>query len=203
MQRLILAAVCYFVGGCCVAGSVESASSTLVQNSTVPDSYIIGPGDTVQVFVWRNPELSTTVPVRPDGRISSPLVEDLLAAGRTPPELARAIETKLAEYIRTPQVSIIVANAVGTLRQVKVVGQVKNPQSIALKDGMTVMDLVLAAGGLTEFAAGNRAKVIRTDKAGRETTYKVRLHDLMAKGRLSENFVLRAGDVLLVPQAMF
>jgi polysaccharide export outer membrane protein len=165
--------------------------------------YIIGPGDTIQVFVWRNPELSTTVPVRPDGKISTPLVEDLVAVGRTPAQLARDIEARLAEYIRSPQVSIIVSNAVGSLSQIKVIGQVKSPTSVPYRAGMTVMDVVLAAGGLTDFAAGNRAHLMRKNGKGDATQVKVRLDDLMKKGRIKENIPVQPGDVLIVPQALF
>ena len=129
------------------------------------DQYIIGPGDTVQVFVWRNPELSVTVPVRPDGKISTPLVEDLVAVGKTSSQLAREIEKVLAEYIRSPQVNIIVTNPVSTYSQVKVIGEVVTPQSVPYREGLTVLDVVLAVGGLTEFAAGNRAKIVRKNRA--------------------------------------
>jgi polysaccharide biosynthesis/export protein len=165
--------------------------------------YRIGPGDTIQIFVWRNPELSVTIPVRPDGKISSPLVEDLVAVGKTPAQLAHDIGTALSEYVRNPQVNVIVTNAASAFSQIKVIGQVKSPQSMAYREGMTVLDVVLASGGLTEFAAGNRAKVIRKDDHGRQQTIKVRLEDLVTKGRMSENVALQAGDVVMVPEAIF
>ena len=164
--------------------------------------YIIGPGDSLQVFVWRNPELSTTVPVRPDGKISTPLVEDMVAVGRTPSQLAREIERVLEEYIKQPQVNIIVTTAVSTYSQVKIVGQVTSPQALAYREGMSVMDAVLAVGGLTPFAAGNRAKLIRTEGGGQKE-YKVRLSDLLNKGDLSQNLALRPGDVVVVPESRF
>lgn len=169
---------------------------------SVASEYIIGPGDTLQVFVWRNPELTTTVPVRPDGKISTPLVEDMVAIGKSPSKLARDIETVLAEYIRQPQVNIIVSNAISTYSQVKIIGQVTNPQAIPFREGMTVMDAVLAVGGLGTYAAGNRAKLLRTVD-GSEKEFKIRLTDLVNKGDLSQNLELRPGDVIIVPESRF
>ncbi len=164
-------------------------------------NYVIGPGDILQVFVWRNPELSVTVPVRPDGRVSTPLVEDMVAVGKTPSDLARDIEKTLSEYIRSPQVNVIVSTPAGVLSQVKAVGQVKTPQGIAYREGMRVLDLLLAVGGMTDFAAGNRSKIMRQENA---TTIevKVRLADLINKGDMSQNVVLKSGDVLIVPESM-
>jgi polysaccharide biosynthesis/export protein len=168
----------------------------------VSADYVISPGDVLQVFVWRNPELSLSVPVRPDGKVSTPLVEDMVAVGKTPSELARAIEKVLAEYIRSPQVNVIVSTPTGTLSQVKAVGQVKTPQGVAYRDGMRVLDLLLASGGLTDFAAGNRAKIVRTGGAKSEEV-KVRLGDLVNKGDMSQNLPLQPGDVLVVPESRF
>lgn len=164
--------------------------------------YIIGPGDTVQVFVWRNPELSTTVPVRPDGKISTPLVEDMVAVGKTPSALARDVEKVLAEYVRSPQVNIIVTQPVSTFSQVKIIGQVARPQALAYREGMTVLDAVLAVGGLGQFASGNRAKIVRAVN-GKQTEIKVRLEDLVNKGEMSHNVALQPGDVLVVPESLF
>ncbi len=171
--------------------------------SAVEPQYIIGPGDTVQVFVWRNPELSVTVPVRPDGKISTPLVEDMVAVGRTSSELAREIEKVLAEYIRSPQVNIIVTNPVSTFSHIKVIGEVASPQSVPYREGLTALDVVLAVGGLTEFAAGNRAKIVRKNESGKDVEIKVRLESLVRKGKISENVGVLPGDVLIVPQAFF
>ena len=171
--------------------------------SAVDDSYIIGPGDAIQVFVWRSPELTVTVPVRPDGKISTPLVEDLVAVGKTPSQLARDIETRLAEYVRTPQVNVIVTAPANAFNQVKVIGQVNSPQSLAYRAGMTVLDAVLQSGGLTEFAAGNRAVLVRKDASGKEERVKVRLQDLVKKGKISANVELRPGDVLIIPESIF
>ena len=167
-----------------------------------PD-YVVGPGDTLQVFVWRNPELTSTVPVRPDGKISTPLVEDMVAVGKTPAQLARDIEAHLAEYVRSPQVSIIVTNAISAYSQVTVVGQVKDPKAVPFREGMTVMDAILQTGGLTDFAAGNRAKLIRKDAQGKQQEIKVHLEDLLKKGKLSENLTVKPGDVLLIPESYF
>lgn len=164
--------------------------------------YIIGPGDALQVFVWRNPELTTTVPVRPDGKISTPLVEDMVAVGKTPSQLARDIEKVLAEYVRSPQVNIIVTQPVSTFSQVKIIGQVAKPQALPFREGMRVLDAVLAAGGLTPFAAGNRAKVIRQEN-GQSTEIKVKLADVVNKGAMRSNIALRPGDVLVVPESLF
>lgn len=163
--------------------------------------YRIGPGDVIQVFVWRNADLTTTLPVRPDGKVSTPLVEDMVAVGKTPSTLARDIEKVLAEYVRSPQVNVIVTQPVSAFSQVKVMGQVKNPQSLPFREGMTVLDAVLAVGGLDEFAAGNRAKLIRTE-GGKQLEFRVRLGRL-GNGDMKENLTLRPGDILLVPESRF
>lgn len=169
----------------------------------VPGSaYIIGPGDTLQVFVWRNEELSVTVPVRPDGKISTPLVEDMVAVGKTPSVLARDIEGVLAEYVRSPQVNVIVTNPVSAYSQVRVLGEVATPQGIPYREGMTVLDAVLAVGGLGEFAAGNRGKIVRLVN-GRKKEIKVRIDDLVNDGDVSQNLPLQPGDVLVVPESRF
>ena len=204
LARGKLVVACLLAGGMLM--SAASAQAQQVQAApeapAVASDYIIGPGDTLQVFVWRNPELSTSVPVRPDGKISTPLVEDMVAVGKTPSELARDIETVLGEYIRSPQVNVILSQAVSTFSQVKVIGQVAQPQSIPYREGMKVLDAVLAAGGLGPFASGNRAKVVRTED-GKQRELKVKLADLVNKGDLSQNLELRPGDVIVVPESMF
>jgi polysaccharide export outer membrane protein len=168
-----------------------------------PDTeYVIGPGDQLQVYVWRNPELSTSVPVRPDGRISTPLVEDMVAVGKRASQLARDIEQVLAEFVREPRVNVIVQQAVSTYNQVKVMGQVKTPQAIPYREGLKVLDVVLASGGLTDFAAPNRARILR-DVNGEKQEIRVRLGNLMNDGDLSQNHELQPGDVFLVPQSRF
>jgi polysaccharide export outer membrane protein len=168
----------------------------------VAPNYVIGPGDTLQVYVWRNPELTTTVPVRPDGKVSTPLVEDMVAVGKTPSVLARDIEKVLGEYVRSPQVNIIVTVPVSTFSQVKVIGQVAHPQALPFREGMTVLDAVLAVGGLAPYAAGNRAKVIRTEN-GKQREIKVKLSNVVDKGDLAGNIILMPGDVLVVPESVF
>lgn len=170
--------------------------------SAVSADYLIGPGDTLQIFVWQNPELSVTVPVRPDGRISTPLVEDTLAVGKTPVQLAADLETALAVFIRTPKVSVIVSQAVGALSQVQVIGQVTRPSGIPYRAGLRVLDALLAVEGLSEFAAPNRAMLIRTEN-GKETKTRIRIGDLLDSGDLEQNLLLQPGDVIVVPQTWF
>jgi polysaccharide export outer membrane protein len=230
-SRLVLAAMVFLALGCSAAGAAQQASeptqppaqptlqgqkvqsapaaapaveqvpSAPPAGAVVNPNYVIGPGDTVQVFVWRNAELSVTVPVRPDGKISTPLVEDMVAVGKTSSQLARDIEKVLAEYVRAPQVNIIVTNPVSTFSQVKVIGQVTNPQSVPFREGLTALDAILAVGGLTQFAAGNRAKIVRKDASGKTTEIKVKLEALVKKGKMAENKELKPGDVIIVPES--
>ena len=166
------------------------------------NDYIIGPGDSLEVFVWRNPELSVTVPVRPDGKISTPLVEDMVAVGKTSPQLARDMEKVLSEYVRSPKVNIIVTQAASAFSLVKVVGQVVKPAALPYREGMRVLDAILAVGWLTQFASGNRARIVRTEN-GHETVIHVKLANLVDGGDVNENVPLKPGDVLVVPQSMF
>lgn len=184
------------------ASVVAAAPSPVRAAANVSPDYRIGPGDSLQIYVWQNPDLSVTVPVRQDGKVSTPLVEDMLAAGKTPSDLARDIEKVLSEYIRSPKVNVFVLNAVSALSQVKVTGQVKTPQALPFHEGMTVLDAVLAVGGLNDFAAGNRARVVRTVD-GKQQEIKIRLDRLLEKGDMSQNITLRPGDVLLIPQSRF
>ena len=170
--------------------------------SVVPPDYIIGPGDTLQIFVWRNPELGATIPVRPDGKISTPLVEDMVAVGKNPSALARDMEKVLGEYVRSPQVNVIVTQPASVFSQVKVIGQVARPQALAYREGMTVLDAVLAVGGLSQFAAGNRARVMRMEN-GRQREIKIKLAALVNDGDMKQNLVLKAGDVLVIPETRF
>jgi polysaccharide export outer membrane protein len=170
--------------------------------SSVPGDYVIGPGDTIQVFVWRNPDLTVTVPVRPDGKISTPLVEDMVAVGKTPSHLARDIETALAQYVKAPEVNVIVTQPMSAFSQVKVIGQVLHPQSLAYREGMTVLDAVLAAGGLSQFAAGNRSLLERKHD-GKTEQIKIKLDSLVNAGDLKQNLPLEPGDVLVVPESRF
>src|SRR5215468_7764535 len=189
--------------GCASSPGVTPApTSSAPQPTPGGGDYIIGPGDTLQVFVWRNPDLSVTVPVRPDGKISTPLVEDMVAVGKTSPQLARDMEGVLSEYVRSPKVNIIVANAASAFSLVKVVGQVQHPQALPYREGMTVLDAILAVGGLTQFASGNRARIVRVEN-GHETVIKVKVADLVNSGDVKQNAPLKPGDVLVVPQSIF
>lgn len=182
--------------------ALEAPAVPSAHASVVSPDYKIGPGDKLQVYVWQNPELSVTVPVRQDGKVSTPLVEDMVAAGKTASDLARDIETVIGEYVRTPKVNIFVMEAESAFSQVKITGQVKNPQALAFREGMTVLDALLAVGGLTDFAAGNRAKVVRTE-GGKSEEIPVRLGRLLNDGDMQQNLALKPGDVLLIPQSRF
>ncbi|MDH5230205.1 MAG: polysaccharide export protein [Gammaproteobacteria bacterium] len=165
--------------------------------------YLIGPGDVLRVFVWRNEELSTTVPVRPDGRISLPLVEEVEASDKTPRQLANEIEQSLSLYIKNPKVSVIVTEFGGSYnQQIKVVGEVVNPQAIPYRKNMTVLDAIIVVGGLSEFAAGNRAKIIRRI-GGQTQEIPVKLKSLLKRGDIRNNHKLVPGDVILVPETFF
>ena len=165
--------------------------------------YIVGAGDVLNINVWRNPELSMTVPVRPDGRITTPLVEDVPATGQTPTQLARTIEKALAKYIQDPVVTIIVTSFVGPLeRQVRVVGQAAKPQALAYREKMTLLDIMIAVGGITEFADGNKATILRMSDE-KPTQFNVRLRDLIKQGDVSANVEMRPGDVLIIPESFF
>jgi polysaccharide biosynthesis/export protein len=184
------------------ANLVMAVEPPAAQTAPADNQYVIGPGDTLNVFVWNHPELSVLIPVRPDGQISTPLVENMVAAGKTPSQLARDLEEKLTEYVRSPTVNVIVTAPLSTFSQVNVIGQVAKPQQLPYHEGMKVMDAILAAGGLGQFAAGNRAKIVRTE-GGKDKEIRVRLDDLFNKGDLSQNLALKPGDVLVVPQSRF
>ncbi|MEZ5892827.1 MAG: polysaccharide export protein [Parvularculaceae bacterium] len=167
-----------------------------------PD-YLIGPLDALEIFVWRAPELSTRVTVRPDGRISTPLVEDMVASGKTPSALAKDLEKSLAEYVRSPEVTVIVSNFSSTFdQQVRVLGEAQKPTALPYQAGMTTLDVMVAVGGLTEFAAGNRAVLIRGSGDDRKS-YRLKLDDLLRKGNISANVPVLPGDVILIPESMF
>ncbi len=186
----------------CSTGS-DKASDT----PTLPaqPAYIIGPGDTLDVFVWGNEDLSTStpVPVRPDGKITTPLVEDVQASGKTPTQLARDIEQRLARYVKNPVVTVTVTGFVGSSNeQIRVIGQAAAPQSIPYRERMTVLDVMIAVGGLTEFAAGNRATIVR--RVGSEQkSFQVRLDDLINDGDISANVDMYPGDILIIPESWF
>jgi polysaccharide biosynthesis/export protein len=182
--------------------AAPGASVAPAQQTVNPEQYVIGPGDTLQIFVWRNPELTATVPVRPDGKISTPLVEDMVAVGKNPSALARDLEKVLAEYVRAPTVNVIVTQPVGAYGQVQVIGQVTRPGPLPYRSGMKVLDAVLAVGGVTQFAAGNRTKVERSTTSAKQE-FKVKLDNLLNKGDMSQNLPLQPGDVIVVPESRF
>ena len=188
------------VAGC---GSSGQSVHELPWQSPTDYDYVIGPGDQLEIFVWRNPELTQTVPVRPDGKISVPLVEDLPAADKTATELAREIERALSKFVRDPLVTVIVSGFQGVYQtQVRVVGQAAVPQSLPYRDNMTLLDVMIAVGGLTEFAAGNRSKLVRTLE-GETVQATVRLEDLIRDGDISANVPVAPGDVIIIPEAWF
>ncbi len=165
--------------------------------------YTIGPGDVLQVFVWEHPDVSVTVPVRPDGRISTPLVQDMQAAGKTPTELSADLTVALSEYIRSPQVNVIVTSFVGAFgTQIRVVGKAAQPRAIPYRQNMTLLDVMIEVGGLAEFAAGNRAKILRRT-GNAEEEIPVKIHDLLNRGKTSANVLMRPGDVLIIPESFF
>ena len=183
--------------------AATAAVPAVHRSSSRSDGYIIGPGDVLGIFVWQNPNLSVSaVPVRPDGRISTPLIASITAAGKTPVELAHAMDKALRKYVRDPRVTIIVDKALGVLSQVQVIGQVVHPESMPYYKGMTVLDAVLAAGGLTPYAAGNDAKLER-EVHGHVVTIHVHLSSLINDGNLSQNRLLKPGDILVVPESLF
>ena len=167
-----------------------------------PDyNYLIGPLDTLQIIVWRNPDLSTTVPVRPDGKVSVPLVEDLNAIGKNPTQLARDVEKAMSRFIRDPVVTVLVTQFNGPYgEQIRVVGEAARPQALPYRQRMTLLDVMIAVGGLTDFADGNNASVLRTGEARQ---YRVRLKDLVRRGDVSANIEMKPGDVVIIPQSWF
>ena len=165
-------------------------------------TYIIGAGDNVNIIVWRNPELSMSVPVRPDGKVAAPLVEEIVAQGKTSTQLARDVEVQLSKYVRDPVVTVLVTGFVGPYsEQIRVVGEAAKPQFLNYKKNMTLLDVMIAVGGLTDFAAGNSATILRTGDGGKQ--YAVRLKDLIKRGDVSANVEMKPGDILVIPQSLF
>ena len=197
--RAITAAATLLVAGC--GGPTLPPAPPA---SSLPSAeYRIGPGDGLNIFVWRNPELSITVPVRPDGRLSIPLVEDVVAIGKTPTVLAREYEQLLGKYIKEPLVTIVVSGFVGPIPdQVRIIGEASQPRSLPYRADMTVLDAMIAVGGLTRYAAGNDTVLIRTAQ-GEQNTYTVHLTSLIRDGDIDSNVALRPGDILIIPQRLF
>lgn len=196
VTKWLLVAMAAMLGAC------SSHPPAPTNAATADYSYKIGPGDNVNIVVWRNPELSMNVPVRPDGKISSPLIDDLPAMGKDPSALARDIEKELSKFIRDPVVTVIVSGFVGPYsEQIRVIGQAAKPQTLPYKQKMTILDVMIAVGGITDFADGNSATILRTSENNAQ--YRVRLKDLVKKGDVSANVEMKPGDVLIIPQSWF
>lgn len=196
---LVFAGLLLLLGACSGAHPPAPASAGSAPNL----HYIIGPGDNLNIQVWRNPEVSISVPVRPDGKISTPLVEDLTAANKTPSQLARDIEKALAKFIQDPIVTVIVTGFVGPYdSQVRVIGQATKPQALQYREKMTLLDVMIAVGGITDFAAGNKASIVRKVD-GKQQQFGVRLESLIRDGDISANVDILPGDVLVIPEAFF
>ena len=199
LAGLLLSALSLLAAGCASQKQFPPAPSLVdAQDYT----YIIGAGDALNIIVWRNPELSMAVPVRPDGKIAAPLVEELVAQGKTSTQLARDVEKQLSKYVRDPVVTVLVTGFVGPYsEQIRVVGEAARPQFLNYKKNMTVLDVMIAVGGLTDFADGNAATILRTGDGGKQ--YAVRLKDLIKRGDVSANAEMKPGDILVIPQSLF
>jgi polysaccharide export outer membrane protein len=192
-------AVIFGLNGC--APSYPPVSPEL--NKAGEAQYLVGANDTVNIIVWRNPELSMSVPVRPDGKLTTPLVEDLPASGKTPTQLARDIEKAIGKYVQSPVVTVVVTKFVGPYsEQVRVIGEAAKPQTLPYVENMTLLDVMIAVGGITDFAAGNKASILRA-AGGKSEQFSVRLIDLVRSGDLSANVFMRPGDILVIPQSFF
>ena len=199
-RRLVLGVLAFALTGCAFNSPkyppAPSAAAT-------PDyNYIVGPGDSLNIIVWRNPELSMSVPVRPDGKVTTPLVDELVAQGKTSTQIARDVEQALAKFVRDPIVTIIVTGFVGPYsEQIRVVGEATKPQFLPYKQKMTLLDVMIAVGGLTDFADGNSASILRAAEGDKQ--YGVRIKDLIKRGDMSANVEMKPGDILIIPQGWF
>jgi polysaccharide export outer membrane protein len=206
---LVLGGAAFGLAGCGAGGARPSAelpaASFVSANQGPGEDYLIGPLDQLTIFVWRNPELGAKVQVRPDGRITTPLIADMPAVGKTPAKLAEDIKTQLTQYIKEPLVSVIVDNFSGTYsQQIRVVGATEKPASLPFRANMTLLDAMIAVGGLSEYASGNKARLVRYDKAtGKQTEFAVRIGDLLKRGDTKANVQLEPGDVIIIPESMF
>jgi polysaccharide biosynthesis/export protein len=200
MARALCAASVALLAAC---GSVPGQHPPAPAAAASSDySYVIGPGDSLNIVVWRNPELSMSVPVRPDGKVSAPLVDEIVAQGKTSVEMAREVEKALSKYVRDPIVTVIVTSFVGPYsEQIRVVGEAARPQFLPYKQKMTLLDVMIAVGGLTDFADGNGATILRGADGNKQ--YAVRLKDLIKRGDVSANVEMRPGDILIIPQSFF
>lgn len=199
-RSLALASLGLALGGCSLFGPGIPPAPVSAASSDY--NYIVGPGDTLNIIVWRNSDLSLTVPVRPDGKLSTPLVDELVVQGKSTIEIARDIEKVLAKYVRDPVVTVVATGFVGPYsEQIRVVGQAARPQFLPYKQKMTLLDVMIAVGGLTDFADGNGATILRTSEGNKR--YSVRLKDLIKNGDISRNVEMLPGDVLIIPQGWF
>ena len=209
VSRLLIGAALPAVAlsGCASGGGGQQLPpASFVSTQEAPsEEYVIGPLDDLTVFVWRNPELGAKVQVRPDGRITTPLIADMPAVGKTPKQLADDMKVALSKYIENPLVSVIVNNFSGTFsQQVRIVGATEKPASIPYRANMTLLDAMISVGGLSEYAAGNRARLVRFNKeAGKQQEYQVRIGDLLKRGDSKANVMLAPGDVIIIPESMF
>jgi polysaccharide export outer membrane protein len=202
LSRIIgFACLAFLLVGCTAGPNLPTPPTSLAETEDETPLYVIGPLDTLSIFVWRAPDLSTTVPVRPDGRISMPLVDSLVAAGKTPEELARELEEALADFVQSPIVNVFVTSfGFGSAAEqtVRVVGSAQMPTAVPYRSGMTLLDVLIAVGGLSEFAAGNRAVLVR----GGSESYALRLRDLIDQGDMTADVPVRAGDIVIIPQSL-
>ena len=194
------------LSGCMTSSRPELPPAAFVATREAPgEEYVIGPLDTLNIFVWRNPELGAKVQVRPDGRITTPLISDMPAVGKTPSMLAADMKLALGEYIKDPIVSVIVENFSGTFsQQIRIVGATEKPASLPYRANMALLDAMIAVGGLSEYAAGNRARLVRYDRAtGKQREYDVKINSLLKNGDTRANVRLEPGDVIIIPESMF
>ena len=200
-RSTLLGLLAVLVSGCAGFLSVKYPPAP-ASAETAGYNYIVGPGDSLNIIVWRNPELSLSVPVRPDGKLSTPLVDELVVQGKTSVEIARDVEKALSKFVRDPVVTVIVTGFVGPYsEQIRVVGEAAKPQSLPYKQKMTLLDVMIAVGGLTDFADGNSASIFRASESDKR--YSVRIKDLIKRGDISANIEMKPGDVLIIPQGWF
>ncbi|USG61299.1 polysaccharide export protein [Sneathiella marina] len=198
--RTLILSLALFFAACSAQNEAASTAPVTLSGSA---EYIIGPNDELDVFVWQNPDLSVTVPVRPDGRISTPLVNDMVAASKTSAQLSKDLEKELSQYVKDPLVTVSVLTFNGPFsQQIRIVGQASQPMAIPFRNRMTVLDAMIAVGGMTEFAAGNRTVIVR-EEGGEKKSYGVRLDDLLLNGDVSANVPLMPGDILIIPESWF
>ncbi|MGK0306185.1 MAG: polysaccharide export outer membrane protein [Gammaproteobacteria bacterium] len=203
-SNLIFFLILSTVGCASNSGKLPSATNYNSITTSVDDyQYIIGPGDSLSIFVWRNPDISGSFVVRPDGKVTTSLVEDIEVSGKTPTALARQLEEQLGKYINNPRVTVSVSGFQGPLsEQVRVIGEAMNPRAVNYTERMTLLDLMISVGGLTEFASGNSAKLVRM-VSGVQKTFEIRIDDLIKNGEIEENIDMLPGDIIIIPEAWF